>query len=126
MERYLPFISRILMAFIFVMSGFNKIMNYKGTAGYMESFGVPDILLPLVILVELAGGLALVAGWKTRIAAWLLAGFTVLSTLIFHTQFGDQTQMIMFMKNLAITGGLLYVATYGAGGISLDRKFGDS
>lgn len=121
-EKVLNLIGRILLAHIFILSGFNKIMGYSGTQQYMESMGVPGILLPLVILVELGGGLALLLGWQTRIAAWVLAAFTVASALIFHTNFADQMQMISFMKNMAITGGLLFVAAYGADELSLDYK----
>lgn len=88
----------------------------------MEAMGVPGMLLPLVILLEVGGGLALILGWQTRWVALALAGFTVLTALIFHTNFAEQTQMIMFMKNIAMTGGLLYVATFGAGAWSLDAR----
>lgn len=113
---------RILMSVIFIMAGFSKIGGYEGTQGYMESVGVPGMLLPLVILLELCGGLVLLIGWKARIMAFLLAGFTLLAAVIFHTNFGDQIQMILFMKNLAIAGGLLFIVAFGAGKWSLDRE----
>jgi len=100
---------RVLMSSIFIMAGINKIGGYAGTQGYMESMGVPGVLLPLVILLEVGGGLAVLLGWQTRLAAFLLAGFSVLSALIFHADFGDQTQSILFMKNLAMAGGLLFL-----------------
>jgi putative oxidoreductase len=87
----------------------------------MESVGVPGILLPLVILLEIGGGLALLVGWQTRIAAFLLAGFCLVAALIFHYQPDDQIQMILFMKNIAVAGGLLVLVSVGAGQISLDR-----
>jgi len=122
MTKYSSLAARILLAHIFVMAGFNKIVGYAGTQGYMESVGVPGMLLPLVIIIELGAGLALVIGWQTRWAALGLAGFTVLAALIFHNNLGEQMQMIMFMKNLAITGGLLLLAEHGAGAFSLDNR----
>jgi putative oxidoreductase len=100
---------RVLMSSIFIMAGINKISGYAGTQGYMESMGVPGALLPLVILLELGGGLAILLGWQTRIAAFLLAGFCVISAVIFHSGSGDHMQSILFMKNLAMAGGLLFL-----------------
>ena len=123
MTRYSSLAARILLAHIFVLAGLNKIgAGYAGTQGYMEAMGVPGMLLPLVILLEVGGGLALIVGWKTRWVALALAGFTVLAALIFHNNLGEQMQMIMFMKNLAITGGLLLLAEHGAGAFSLDKS----
>ena len=111
---------RVLLALIFVTSGWGKITGYAGTQGYMESAGVPGALLPLVIAVELLGGIALMLGWRARIVAFLLAGFTLLSALLFHWDPGNQQQYIQFMKNLAITGGFLMIVAHGAGAYSLD------
>lgn len=122
MNKYSSVVARVLLAHIFIMAGLNKIMGYAGTQGYMESVGVPGILLPLVILVEVGAGLAVLVGWQTRWAAYALAGFTVLSAIIFHSNLGDQIQMIMFMKNFAIAGGLLLLAEHGAGAFSLDKR----
>ncbi|MCK4864550.1 MAG: DoxX family protein [Gammaproteobacteria bacterium] len=122
MNKYSSVIARLLLAHIFILAGMNKIMGYAGTQGYMESMGVPGILLPLVILVEVGAGLAVLVGWQTRWAAYALAGFTVVSAVIFHSNLGDQTQMIMFMKNFAIAGGLLLLADHGAGAFSLDKR----
>lgn len=113
---------RVLMSLIFIMAGINKISGYEGTQGYMESTGVPGMLLPAVILLELGGGILLLIGWKTRVSAFLLAGFTLLAAFIFHLKPDDQIQMIMLMKNLAISGGLLYVFASGPGAWSLDRE----
>ena len=113
---------RVLMSSIFIMAGINKISGYAGTQGYMESVGVPGAVLPLVILLEIGGGLAILLGWKTRIAAFLLAGFTVLSALIFHANFSDQMQSILFMKNMAMAGGLLFLVAGGISAWSLDAK----
>jgi len=113
---------RLMLAAIFVISGIGKIGGYAGTQAYMESMGVPGILLPLVIIVELGGGLALIAGWQARLAGFLLAGFCLLSALLFHNDFADQTQAIMFWKNVAIAGGLLLLVANGAGRWSLDAR----
>ncbi len=122
MIRYNDLIARILMAAIFFMAGVGKIFAYTGTQGYMESHGVPGMLLPLVIGVEIIGSVMIVVGWQTRYAALALAGFTILAALLFHLNFADQIQRIMFMKNLAITGGLLLLFSRGAGQLSLDAK----
>jgi putative oxidoreductase len=123
MIKYSSVVARVLLAHIFILAGLNKMgAGYAGTQGYMEAMGVPGMLLPLVILVEIGAGLAVLLGWQTRWAALALAGFTVLAALIFHNNLGDQMQMILFMKNLAITGGLLLLAEHGAGVFSLDNR----
>lgn len=113
---------RVLMSAIFIMAGISKIGAYAATEGYMESAGVPGVLLPLVILLEIGGGLAVLLGWKVRIAAFLLAGFSVLSALIFHANFADQTQSILFMKNVAMAGGLLFLVSGGIPAWSIDAR----
>jgi putative oxidoreductase len=125
MERTIPFLTlggRIMLALIFVTAGYSKIGGYDGTLEYMQAFNLPAFLLPLVILAELGGGIALIAGFLTRTAAAGLAIFCVVSALIFHSNFSDQIQGILFMKNIAMAGGLLYVVAYGAGTFSLDHK----
>ncbi len=112
--------ARALMAFIFIVAGYGKIAGYAGTQGYMESMGVPGAMLPLVILVELGGGLALLVGFQTRLVAAALAGFSIISGILFHGGSADQMQQIMFMKNLAMAGGLLAFVRTGAGKPSLD------
>jgi putative oxidoreductase len=112
---------RVLLASLFLLSGLAKLGAYGGTVAYMSSAGVPVALLPVVIATEVLGALLTVLGWKTRVVAFLLAGFTLLSALIFHSNFADQVQMIMFLKNLAITGGLLLLVANGAGPLSIDR-----
>ncbi len=115
---------RFLLSLIFITSGFGKISAYAGTQSYMDSMGVPGALLPAVILLEILGGLAIIVGWKTRIWAFLLAGFSILSAVLFHANFGDQMQMIMFMKNLAIAGGFLGLVASGPGSWALDNRSG--
>ena len=115
-------VARIMISLMFVTSGLSKLSGYAGTQSYMEAMGVPGALLPLVIALELLGGLAVIIGWHTRIAAFLLAGFSLLSALLFNANFGDQMQMIMFMKNVAIAGGFLMIVSLGGGAYSLDNR----
>ena len=122
MSKYSSVIARVLLAHIFLLAGISKITAYAGTQGYMESVGVPGMLLPLVILLEAGGGLALILGWQTRWTSYALAGFSVVAAIIFHSNLGDQMQMILFMKNFAIAGGLLLLAEHGAGAYSLDNR----
>jgi putative oxidoreductase len=122
MDTFLNFAARILMSQIFIVSGIGKIAGYAGTQAYMAKMGVPGALLPLVILTEVGGGLALLFGFKTRWAALALAGFSLLAALIFHLDFKDQMQMINFMKNLAMAGGLLMFVRYGAAEPSVDSR----
>ena len=119
-------IGRILIALIFIISGFGKIGGYEATQGYMTAMGVPGALLPLAIITELGGGLLIVLGLFTRETAIALAGFTILSGMLFHGNSADMMQQIMLMKNLAITGGFLFLVANGAGKISLDRRLGRS
>jgi len=112
---------RILIALIFITAGYGKIGGYEATQNYMASMGVPGTLLPLVIATELGGGILIAVGSLTRYAAFALAGFSIVSGLLFHADFADPIQQIMFMKNLAIAGGLILLIVNGAGSISLDR-----
>lgn len=122
MTKFSTLIGRLLLAQIFVLAGLNKLgTGYAGTQGYMDAMGVPGMLLPLVILLELGGGLALILGYKTRPVAWALAAFSIVAAVIFHYNLSDQMQTIMLMKNFAIAGGLLILAEHGAGFYSLDR-----
>lgn len=120
MNKLIAVLSRILMSHIFIISGFGKILGYAGTQAYMAHAGVPGFLLPLVILVEFGGGILLLIGFQARIVGFLLAGFTVLAALFFHNNFSDQMQMVNFMKNLSMAGGLLMYTLYGAGEVSVD------
>ena len=119
---YAAAVGRLFIAAIFIISGVGKITGYAGTQAYMESMGVPGALLPIVIALELLGGLAIVVGWQTRIVAFLLAGFTLLSAVLFHADFGDEMQQISFLKNVAISGGFLFLVAYGAGALALDNR----
>ena len=118
-------IARIFLGHIFLLAGINKIGAYEGTQGYMESMGVPGELLFLVIILEIVGGLAVILGWQVRWASWALAAFTLVAGLIFHGNFDEQMQSIMFMKNVAIAGGFLALATAGAGAYSVKAVIGN-
>ncbi len=113
---------RFFLAIMFFMSGLTKISQYSGTQGYMEAMGVPGFLLPLAILTEALGGLAIILGWKTKYVALALAGFSVLSAILFHADFSNQAEMTNFMKNIAIAGGFLTLFVHGAGAYSLDNR----
>jgi putative oxidoreductase len=113
---------RTLLSVLFLLSGVGKIGAYAATAAYMSSVGVPSVLLPVVIATEVVGATAIILGWQTRITAFLLAGYSLLTALVFHTNFADQIEMIMFLKNVSIAGGLLLLVANGAGPLSLDRR----
>ena len=115
-------VGRILISLIFLLSGLHKIGGYEATQGYMAAMGVPGALLPLVIALEVGGAIAIILGYHTRLFAFLLAGFSVVSALLFHRALGDQVQFIMFMKNLAMAGGFLFLVARGAGDWSLDAR----
>jgi len=121
MNAYLSLLGRVGLSAIFLISGWGKIAGYAATQGYMESVGVPGALLPLVIALELGGGLALLAGVFTRWTALALAGFSIVSALLFHAA-ADPMQQIMFWKNVAMAGGFLVLAANGAGALSLDAR----
>lgn len=122
MNNSIDFVGRVFLSAIFFLSGINKISGYAATQGYMESHGVPGLLLPLVIVLEIVAPVLIVIGWQTRLAAWALAGFSLLTALLFHMNFAEQMQMILFMKNIAIAGGFLLLAAHGPGVLSLDHR----
>jgi len=115
-------VARLLLAAIFIWSGYNKLVNYDYMQGYMLSVGLPGWSMPILILWELGGGLLLLLGAFTRPVALALAVFAVVSACIAHRNFADVNQLIHFMKNLGLTGGYLYVVYTGAGALSLDKK----
>ena len=131
LDQYQPWgllAGRILLAYIFVLSGYAKITGFAGTAGYMAKYGMPmiEFFLVCAIVLELVGSLMLLVGWKARWGALALIVFVVPTTLIFHAYWAvppEQAygQMIQFQKNLAILGGLLYVLFMGPGRLSLDK-----
>ncbi len=115
-------VGRVMLALIFVIMGYGKINGYDGTAGYMESKGIPGMLLPLVILLELGGGVLIMLGFFSRYTALAIAVFTVLTALIFHFDFGDRGQTIHFWKNIAIAGGMLMLFANGPGKMAINDK----
>ncbi|MGP6086199.1 DoxX family protein [Antarctobacter jejuensis] len=117
-------IARLLLGALFVMAGIGKLGDVQGFAGYMASGGIPAGLAWPVILFEIVGGIALIVGFQTRIAALALGIFSLVSGVMYHYVPSDQMQMTMFLKNLALTGGYLALAIAGAGAWSLDRVTG--
>lgn len=117
---------RVLLSILFILAGFAKLTAISGTAGWFGSLGLPMPTVTAVVvgLVELLGGLAILVGYQTRIAAIVLALFTLGATAVAHLDFADQVQMLMLQKNLSITGGLLLLATVGAGALSFDARRG--
>ncbi len=124
LEPVLDLAGRVLLAGLFIPAGFSKISGYEGTQGYMEAMGVPGMLLPLVILLEIGGGILLAVGYQTKLVSLALAGFCVLGAFLFHYQPAEQIQMILFMKNIAIAGAFLILLGRGAGAYSVDAKIG--
>lgn len=125
MDKWITLLARVLLAQVFFLAGIGKLgAGYAATQGYMAAMGVPGFLLPLVIALEIGGGLALALGVKARWVALLLAGFSVASALLFHWEPGNSQQMIQLTKNLAMAGGLLMVFAYGAGTLSWDGRKG--
>jgi len=115
-------IGRLLLSMIFIFSGFTKITGYAAPQGYLESMGVPGMLLPLVIAVVLLCGIAILLGFKARLVAILMAGFSIVSALLFHQFWIDESQMNPFMKNIAMAGGFLMIFTHGPGAYSIDNS----
>lgn len=129
LQNIAPAIGRVLIALLFITAGYGKIAGYEGTAGYMEMMGVPGALLPLVILLELGGGLLLLVGYQTRLVAFLLGGFTLIAGVLFHLipssgmeGMAAQNEMIHFWKNVAVAGGLGFVFAFGAGALAVDTR----
>jgi putative oxidoreductase len=121
LSKYAPLIARIIIGAFFIMAGLGKIGDVAGTAGYMQSVGLPGILAWPAIIFEVALGLAILVGFKTKLAALAGAAFCVLTAVLFHNNFADQIQMIMFLKNFAIAGGFLMIFAHGAGAVAIDK-----
>jgi putative oxidoreductase len=124
-----PLLGRILLCALFLQSGYTKLMNVGGTAGYLGKLGLPmpEVLVWGVIAVEVLGSLLIVIGWQTRLMAWILAVFTVGTAVLGHKFWGIDAaqvggQLTQFLKNLSIAGGFLVLAAYGPGRISVDRR----
>ncbi|MFM0212387.1 DoxX family protein [Paraburkholderia sediminicola] len=128
MERFkfLPLLGRILIGAPFVMSGLGKLAAYSATVGYIAAMGlpVPPLAFVVSVLVELGGGLLLLSGYRVRLVSVAMAVFCVVTALFFHHNFADQNQMINFLKNVMMAGGLLQITYFGAGAFSLDARLG--
>ena len=122
MTNILDLIGRIFISLVFLLSGFNKIGNYEGTVGWMESLGMPGIFLIPAIMLEVVAPILIIVGYKVRISAALLSLFCIATAVIFHNDFSNQMQFISFMKNIALAGGFLFLVVNGAKDFSLDKK----
>lgn len=121
LTTYIPFIARLLLSALFIVGGLGKLGDVQGFAGYITMGGLPAFLAWPAILFEIAVGLAMIAGFQTRIMALLAAGFCVVTALLYHLNFADQVQSIMFLKNLGLAGGFLMVFAHGPGKLALDK-----
>jgi len=122
--RYLPFVGRLMIGLPFAMSGLSKLGAYSTTTGMISAVGLPfpPLAFAVAVVVELGGGLLLIAGYRTRYVAAALALFSIAAAVSFHSNFADQNQMIHFLKNVMMAGGLLQIAAFGAGALSIDNR----
>lgn len=121
LSKYAPLIARIIIGGFFLMAGLGKVADPAGTAGYIQSVGLPGALAWPAIIFEIVLGLLMIVGFKVRIAALAGAAFCVFTAVMFHNNFADQVQMVMFLKNFAIAGGFLMFFAHGAGAVALDK-----
>lgn len=123
-NRWLTFAGRVLLSLIFIISGLGKVAAPEATIGYISSVGapMPEVAYGIALLVELGLGIALLLGFKAKFAAAGIALFTLAAAFMFHTDFSNQIQVVMFLKNFTIIGGLLLIVAHGAGGFSLDNR----
>ena len=122
MTNILDLVGRLFISLVFLLSGINKIGNYEGSVGWMESFGMPGIFLIPAIILEIVAPILIIIGYKVKIAAALLSVFCIVTALIFHTDFSNQMQFVSFMKNIALAGGFLFLVINGTKDFSLERK----
>ena len=122
MINAIDFLSRILISLIFLISAYNKIMNLDGSINWMESFGVPGLLIYPAIIVEIILPVLIIIGYQARVAAGLLALFCLSTAFIFHFDFSNQTQLISFLKNIGLAGGFLFIVVNGTKDWSVDRE----
>src|SRR5271168_4365568 len=122
--RYLPFIGRLMIGLPFAMSGLGKLAAYGATTAMISAVGlpVPPLAFAVAVAAELGGGLLLIAGYRTRFVAGALAVFALATAISFHSNFADQNQMIHFLKNVMMAGGLLQIVAFGAGAFSVDNR----
>ena len=122
MTNILDLVGRIFISLVFLLSGINKIGNYEGTIGWMESLGVPGIFLIPAIVLEIIAPIFIIIGYKVKILATLLSLFCIATAFIFHNDFSNQMEFISFMKNIGLAGGFLFLVVNGAKDFSLDKK----
>ena len=123
MTNIADLVGRILISALFLLNGIFKINNYNGTIDWMESFGMPGVLLIPAIILEIVGPVLIIIGYKTKLASGLLSLFCIATAVIFHNDFTNQMQFTSFLKNIALAGGFLILFVNGAKGFSLDNKF---
>jgi putative oxidoreductase len=125
--RYLPFAGRLMIGLPFAMSGLGKLAAYGPTTGMIGAAGLPfpTLAYAVAVAVELGGGLLLIAGYRARSVATALAVFSLAAAVSFHNNFADQNQMIHFLKDVMMAGGLLQITAFGAGALSLDNRRGN-
>ncbi len=122
MKNYLDLLGRVLISLLFLLNGYFKVINYDGTLEWMESYGVPGIFLTPAIILEIAAPILVIIGYKTKIAAGLLAIFCLTTAFVFHTDFSNQMQTISFLKNIGLAGGFLIIVVNGSKKFSIDNK----
>ena len=121
LAKYSPLIARLIIGGFFILAGVGKIANVAGTAGYMQSVGLPGFLVWPAIIFEIGLGVLMIVGYQTRYAALAGAAFCVVTAVLFHNNFADQTQMVMFLKNFSMAGGFLMFFAHGAGAVAVDK-----
>jgi len=122
MANVLDLLGRILISTLFLLNGVFKISNYDGTVGWIESFGMPGILIIPAIILEVIGPILIIVGYKAKIAAGFLSLFCILTAIIFHNDFSDQMQFTSFLKNIALAGGFLFIVVNGTKDLSIEKK----
>ena len=122
MTNILDLVGRVFISLVFLLSGINKIGNYEGSIGWMESFGMSGIFLIPAIILEIGAAILIIIGYKVKIAAALLSVFCIATALIFHTDFSNQMQFVSFMKNIALAGGFLFLVINETKEFSIEKK----
>ena len=123
-QDLIALVARLLLATLFILAGFNKLRGMEGTVGYIASVGLPlpELVYFGTVALEIIGGLMLAAGFKARYAALALGVFSLMTAVVFHSNFAEQSELTAFFKNLAIGGGMFMVAAFGPGRFSLDKE----
>ena len=122
MTNVLDLIGRIFISALFLISAFNKILNLDGSMGWMESFGVPGFLIFPAIVIEIILPVLVIVGYRARLASGILAIFCLVTAFIFHFDFSDQMQFILFLKNIGLAGGFLFIVANGTKDWAVDRE----